>query len=788
MSTITFKLKSSLGGETRRVSFNVPPSWNILASRIRELYGIPAENLGVTYTDADGDQITLSSDEELREFYRSSFSPGDVVRFNVQDLRQTRTESLRSSFADTASNPSRRNTFGKDPILQFHIDEDWQSVPTFNNVYQPAAPPSEHGYLETITSVSDEAERDNEDEQPFEEAKEELAPASPARRASSKAPSSRDSSIYGAPIPRVNKGKGRALYSPSLSSDHHTDFEDELLATPKQAMSDFSAFPQYEKELPNLYSVHSSTPHMESPHLKRTQGSLIPVVDKHGSKSPSSTSSSPSPSQPSTPSPRVPRAPRVPRTPTNISLESEGDFSDPPLAQLDDKGPAPPQDPSIANDIAFLLDSVRTVFQSHPELSDSFAHIIKNTSNGQYWQQQRETIARAASEYAAATAASATSAAIGGQGQARSESDAGTKVSEAIAAFARTIANTAAGASSGGNVDAGFLGEGAWWTPGFLPPPGLSSPGDSAARPPPPLGLFGQHPHPGSPGIVPPPHGHSSPGHRHWPDHGPPFPPPPGMFPPGPPPPGMGRQSSLRRIGSFGPHSRPGSFGPSSRPGSFGPGNLGPGNFYGPPPPHPQDFFRPGPPPPPPPPGGDLVRSTSQRRSPPPGSDPERTKMLKTEVEAAKLLYKRQKERYRQDREARQQIKQAESAKKIEPNPTTRTMDDSSAQQPVNAAMAGSARGRYPQFDNYMPRRSNTHTGLVHPRDRAIGRITRKLADMGFSESAHPNMTRTIRAHIPESGDVSREAEDNIVTTFIEELEEEHPDDEPSRASTSRKL
>lgn len=58
------------------------------------------------------------------------------------------------------------------------------------------------------------------------------------------------------------------------------------------------------------------------------------------------------------------------------------------------------------------------------------------------------------------------------------------------------------------------------------------------------------------------------------------------------------------------------------------------------------------------------------------------------------------------------------------------------------------------------------------------------LIQMGFTEAGHPTMATTIRAHVPEHGDVSKEVEDNIVTTFIEELEEE-PEEEQPRASAS---
>ena len=56
----TFKFTKS-NGFTRRVSFNTYPSWHELASKINQLYSIPIENVAVAYDDADGDEVTLST-------------------------------------------------------------------------------------------------------------------------------------------------------------------------------------------------------------------------------------------------------------------------------------------------------------------------------------------------------------------------------------------------------------------------------------------------------------------------------------------------------------------------------------------------------------------------------------------------------------------------------------------------------------------------------------------------------------------------------------------------------
>lgn len=93
-----------------------------------------------------------------------------------------------------------------------------------------------------------------------------------------------------------------------------------------------------------------------------------------------------------------------------------------------------------------------------------------------------------------------------------------------------------------------------------------------------------------------------------------------------------------------------------------------------------------------------------------------------------------------------------------------------------------------------VPKRSNTHPGHVFSRKpenmtiRTRNRITRKLADvnpllfssaflvtnvllqMGFTENSHPQLPQRISSHVPDDGFISKDQEDDIVTTLLEEL------------------
>ena len=53
MSPIQFKLvQTGPGALTRRVTFSEQPSWFALASRVESLFGIPLQDVGVSYVDS----------------------------------------------------------------------------------------------------------------------------------------------------------------------------------------------------------------------------------------------------------------------------------------------------------------------------------------------------------------------------------------------------------------------------------------------------------------------------------------------------------------------------------------------------------------------------------------------------------------------------------------------------------------------------------------------------------------------------------------------------------------
>jgi hypothetical protein len=56
---------------TRRVTFpTTNTTWLEIANKIEDLYGTPFDTVGVVYVDAEGDEITISTQEELLDYYR----------------------------------------------------------------------------------------------------------------------------------------------------------------------------------------------------------------------------------------------------------------------------------------------------------------------------------------------------------------------------------------------------------------------------------------------------------------------------------------------------------------------------------------------------------------------------------------------------------------------------------------------------------------------------------------------------------------------------------------------
>lgn len=115
-----FKLKFK--DLTRRISFDEQPDWKELSTKISDLYHIPQHQVGVTYIDAESEEITLNTGKELQEYYFSSYNPGDTIKFSICDL--TSRNPVQLACTDTG----HRNTSGQFIDVEIPGLDDWRAV------------------------------------------------------------------------------------------------------------------------------------------------------------------------------------------------------------------------------------------------------------------------------------------------------------------------------------------------------------------------------------------------------------------------------------------------------------------------------------------------------------------------------------------------------------------------------------------------------------------------------------------------------------------------------------
>jgi hypothetical protein len=156
------EFKLSKTGLTRRVLFTEQPPWEDLVSKIEILYGIPAQHVGVSYVDTDGDAVTLSSDAELQDYYLSTHVFGEPVKFEVLHL-----DRADKSLPETPLF-GQRNTFGGQPgiPLIFEVDDgSWQRIPSYSGVnrYYEEDDSGPHAYVETIPSDAELSTKEDRD-------------------------------------------------------------------------------------------------------------------------------------------------------------------------------------------------------------------------------------------------------------------------------------------------------------------------------------------------------------------------------------------------------------------------------------------------------------------------------------------------------------------------------------------------------------------------------------------------------------------------------------------------
>ena len=385
MSNIQFKV-SKPGGLIRRLAFPSKPSWQVLSSRIGELYDIPVDKIAVSYVDKDGDEVTLSSEEELQDFYdiEGSSESRAPIRFTIQDLR-----SLRDSGHDGSQSfqhsprDNIRNTFGG----VFDIDDDWQ-LPNlgFLRRQDMTGPDTPHAFLEVVESEVD-------------------VKSEPSELETVKAPP-QDTSH-----PEIDKGKGKAC-EPSVT---------ETISTTGSVLAE-DAPPK-----PPIY-VYSISPQKDQTDNVTSESTPLVSFTPENKDEPLPTESTPKAVVQSAINDNTAEAGTTQTTPPSIDTLT------------------PPDTPSLSRDVASFIHALSTAISSHPELSDNIRNIVRNTANGAYWHTHRQNIAHAADEFA--RQAQATTGRAAEEVRRFTEEDAGRRVAEAVGELFRQLSTMTGGHTS----------------------------------------------------------------------------------------------------------------------------------------------------------------------------------------------------------------------------------------------------------------------------------------------------------------------------------------------------
>ena len=571
MAPIQFKLSYPPGDLVRRVTFQERPSWNILALKIQSVFDLPLPSIAVSYVDSDGDEVTLNSEDELQDFYRSCTAQNSdgtltLVKFTIRDLDSLHADKPLPETPRTASGMNYRNTFGRSAqaVFEMEVDDGWQPIPAGAAGLFGVGP---HAFVEVLDSDAD-----------------------------------------------ISQYQTQGATDDAISSTRSTDTLPEIMATPTSIKGKGRA--RSEDRLSRSPDTISSTQSVIAAEAGAKHPIHVVSIHEAARKSGSRRSST---------SALVPRTPTPKSKTPNPPAGDQAQYDDPPLPDLDS---IPAAQSNIANDVASLFATLSTILASHPELSEGIRNIVRNASNGTYWQTHREQVARAAEEIRRSAIVGVEDVRQAAEDTRRvAEEAAGRRVAEALGNVIRVISDITGApgqaavsqASDGERLDpttstpvrdrragaswehyfagTGFggpgLGGGPWG------PFGGGGGGRSFSGPPP----FG-HFHPGPP---PPPHGH---GRGGGPPRGrpgfPPFGPPHGPHVPPPPPPPIAR----------GPPPPPGPRGPPPPPGPHGPPPPPPGPHVPPPPPHGPHGM------PPPPPGPPHGGPPPPPGPPPPGPPP----------------------------------------------------------------------------------------------------------------------------------------------------------------------
>ncbi|KAL5495082.1 hypothetical protein ACEPAI_544 [Sanghuangporus weigelae] len=427
---MSYKLKlTSPSGETRRLTFNVRPSWLDLEQKIASLFGIQNKAIAVSYEDSDGDIITMSSQDELDDYFQTSYKHDGVTKFSVVDKSQSHRSARKntSAFVEGFEEVPEGGLPTMGPTMFFEVDDgDWQRLPRIPELFGAEAEdsrvdPSEgHAFVEVVDSDAEASKKGSSHTSPQHtpmstrqlrhKGKEKAIVANEATDSTSAASVVDDEAPIKPSIHVYDAGR-----SPSVSTQGKYfpeggrpsgglgmgSFGTVYPANPPQDA--FKQVPRATDFLDSESRDHESSASVHSEATRPTQQMTgeAPSLDlESAALAADETSGS--------------RTPRLEQTSVN--------------------------QPYFVRDVASLVDNLTNAFTSHPELSEGLRNIIRNAVGGRYWDTERDRIAGIAENVRVAaeeTSARITEAA--GNMASNAERDAVRTISEALGGVFRVI-------------------------------------------------------------------------------------------------------------------------------------------------------------------------------------------------------------------------------------------------------------------------------------------------------------------------------------------------------------
>lgn len=753
MATIAqFKL-SKQGGLTRRLTFPAHPSWAVLSSKISETFGIATDNIGVSYFDQDGDEVTFSSEEELQDYYSTlGGAKYKLIRLSVQDLSSLRSIDAASSRNHTVTPPQRshfRNTFGEQDSLPFvwEVDDEWQRLPgSLGNLFLSSdSPESPHAFVEVLESdVSVSKKSDNIDEE------------------SAIGDATRSNGTFTMPNFRADKGKSRVAMQPTVEDD---------ASSTDSVFGDDAPPPQPQARV------------YDSDEASTFGGNVKSPVSVNGTATPAQAQSTP-----------VISGQVLPEAVLKSAEDSNAAATDDPaLPTLGGTGAS-----SLTHDVAAFLKTVSGIISSHPELSESLRNIVSNATNGTYWTAHRDALSRAAEHIQQETGRTV-------EEIQNAEEEASARVATALGGIFRVFGEAVQTARTTTEPFHSPAAQDVPTAPEVAPEPQCFRTRESGSYPRPPAGHFPHHHHRWGPPPSPPP-----PPSRH---HGWPRPPPPfwglpsGRQEAGPHGPPLAHHnisranmSDIRTTLAEARNRRLGNLGlatPANPPPIPDAPAVPPASIVQPPP-----VLQ----------GG--LSDSSMFRSTSPTQEELRADVerAKADYKLRKERY-RQAKANRKLVEQREQVQESSGSHDVSALPTVFDMTEANVSgadtsvsqgppvaipvheqvtvppsptpaaapvpsQPATPAapevhIVSNARGLYPQLEMFsVPRRSHTigHTARRGLEDRSRQRIMKKLSEMGFTEGTYPKLNAKVLEQMVTHPPTTKDIEDDIVTNLIEEL------------------